>query len=50
MQWLVPDLRNNAVSLFLLVQLCDACLAPDTDNDGTGCDNMTCLLVFLQPT
>lgn len=34
---------------YFLMQLCDACLAPDTDNDGTGCDNMTCLLVLIQP-
>jgi len=27
--------------------LCDACLALDTDNDGTGCDNMTCMIVLL---
>ena len=28
-----------------LFQLFDACLAPDTDGDGTGCDNMTAVIV-----
>ena len=23
----------------------DLCLAPDTSGDGTGCDNMTCIIV-----
>lgn len=23
----------------------DFCLAPDTSGDGTGCDNMTCVIV-----
>ena len=23
----------------------DFCLAPDTSGDGTGCDNMTCIIV-----
>lgn len=23
----------------------DYCLAPDTTGDGTGCDNMTCIIV-----
>ncbi|XP_066931681.1 protein phosphatase 1G-like [Clytia hemisphaerica] len=40
-----------------LSQICeemfDHCLAPDTQNDGTGCDNMTCMVIqfkkkFLQ--
>ncbi|KAH8030100.1 hypothetical protein HPB51_006532 [Rhipicephalus microplus] len=26
-------------------RLFDACLAPDTTGDGTGCDNMTCIIV-----
>ncbi len=25
------------------------CLAPDSDGDGTGCDNMTCVLVTFEP-
>jgi len=30
-------------------ELFDLCLAPDTKNDGSGCDNMTCMIVrFLQ--
>eukprot|EP00300_Choanocystis_sp_HF-7_P014220 c18610_g1_i2.p2 GENE.c18610_g1_i2~~c18610_g1_i2.p2 ORF type:complete len:466 (+),score=123.67 c18610_g1_i2:54-1451(+) len=28
--------------------LCDDCLAPDTSGDGSGCDNMTVVLVLLQ--
>ncbi|CAI8019978.1 Protein phosphatase 1G [Geodia barretti] len=30
-------------------ELCDDCLAADTDNDGTGCDNMTATIVLLSP-
>jgi len=26
-------------------EIFDHCLAPDTNNDGTGCDNMTCLII-----
>ena len=29
-------------------ELFDLCLAPDTKNDGTGCDNMTCMIVKLK--
>lgn len=29
--------------------LFDACLAPDTRGDGTGCDNMTCILAQFHP-
>lgn len=29
--------------------LFDACLAPDTTGDGTGCDNMTCIIVQFHP-
>lgn len=28
-------------------QLCDVCLAPNTIGDGTGCDNMTAVVVLL---
>ena len=28
-----------------LFQLFRVCLAPDTSGDGTGCDNMTCVIV-----
>jgi len=27
------------------LQMFDFCLAPDTTGDGTGCDNMTCVIV-----
>jgi len=33
------------ITPFYLFQLFDKCLAPDTMGDGTGCDNMTCLIV-----
>lgn len=26
-------------------ELFDRCIAPDTNNDGTGCDNMTAIIV-----
>jgi len=28
-------------------QLCDVCLAPNTIGDGTGCDNMTAIVVLV---
>jgi protein phosphatase 1G len=31
-------------------ELCEDCLAADTDNDGTGCDNMTSAIVLLIPS
>lgn len=36
-----------------LSQICEElfmhCLAPNSEGDGTGCDNMTCVLVTFQP-
>jgi protein phosphatase 1G len=36
-----------------LSQICEElfmhCLAPDSDGDGTGCDNMTCVIVTFNP-
>jgi len=29
--------------------LFEKCLAPNTLSDGTGCDNMTCIIVKLRP-
>jgi len=29
--------------------MCDACLAPDTEGCGKGCDNMSAMLVILKP-
>ena len=29
------------------LQLLDSCLAPDTTGDGTGCDNMTAIIVLF---
>ena len=25
------------------------CLAPNTEGDGSGCDNMTCIIVLFKP-
>lgn len=33
------------ISLMVLLKMFDFCLAPDTTGDGTGCDNMTCVIV-----
>ena len=32
-----------------ILQLFDYCLAPDTVGDGTGCDNMTAVIVKFKP-
>lgn len=36
-----------------LSQICEElfmhCLAPDSEGDGTGCDNMTCIIVTFNP-
>jgi protein phosphatase 1G len=29
------------------MQMFDFCISPDTSGDGTGCDNMTCVIVVL---
>lgn len=29
-------------------QLLEHCLAPDTCGDGTGCDNMTCIIITFR--
>uniref|UniRef100_A0A8C9V9K4 Protein phosphatase 1G n=1 Tax=Scleropages formosus TaxID=113540 RepID=A0A8C9V9K4_SCLFO len=33
----------------IVEELLDHCLAPDTSGDGTGCDNMTCIIVTFAP-
>ena len=33
--------------LYSFLQLFDFCLAPNTMGDGTGCDNMTCIIIVL---
>lgn len=38
---------NLFLILILLFQLLDSCLAPDTTGDGTGCDNMTVIIVLF---
>ncbi|KAL1451930.1 hypothetical protein WDU94_006260 [Cyamophila willieti] len=41
------DKPDKKLSL-ICEELFDKCLAPDSLGDGTGCDNMTCVLVRLQ--
>ncbi|KAM4043952.1 protein phosphatase 1G [Anomaloglossus baeobatrachus] len=33
----------------IVEELLDQCLAPDTSGDGTGCDNMTCIIIRFLP-
>ncbi|XP_042562411.1 protein phosphatase 1G [Clupea harengus] len=33
----------------IVEELLDHCLAPDTSGDGTGCDNMTCVIITFSP-
>ena len=33
--------------LFLVFQMFEYCLSPDTSGDGTGCDNMTCMVIHF---
>jgi len=35
--------------IIISFQLFEHCLSPDTMGDGTGCDNMTAVLVTLKP-
>ncbi|XP_034043401.1 protein phosphatase 1G isoform X2 [Thalassophryne amazonica] len=45
-----PDHSSTARPLSSIVEeLLDHCLAPDTSGDGTGCDNMTCIIVTFRP-
>uniref|UniRef100_A0A672GJC5 Protein phosphatase 1G n=1 Tax=Salarias fasciatus TaxID=181472 RepID=A0A672GJC5_SALFA len=45
-----PDQDGKARPLSSIVEeLLDHCLAPDTSGDGTGCDNMTCIIVTFRP-
>ncbi len=30
------------------LQMFDHCIAPDTSGDGSGCDNMTCMIVMFK--
>uniref|UniRef100_A0AAX7SWK4 Protein phosphatase 1G n=1 Tax=Astatotilapia calliptera TaxID=8154 RepID=A0AAX7SWK4_ASTCA len=44
-----PDQNGKTRALSSIVEeLLDHCLAPDTSGDGTGCDNMTCVIVTFQ--
>ncbi|KAG7236018.1 hypothetical protein INR49_001416 [Caranx melampygus] len=45
-----PDQSGQARPLSSIVEeLVDHCLAPDTSGDGTGCDNMTCIIITFRP-
>lgn len=45
-----PDKSGKVRALSSIVEeLLDHCLAPDTSGDGTGCDNMTCIIITLRP-
>ncbi|TNN56290.1 Protein phosphatase 1G [Liparis tanakae] len=45
-----PDKSGHVRLLSNIVEeLLDHCLAPDTSGDGTGCDNMTCMIITLRP-
>ncbi|XP_007549839.1 protein phosphatase 1G isoform X1 [Poecilia formosa] len=44
-----PDQDGKTRALSAIVEeLLDHCLAPDTSGDGTGCDNMTCMIVTFR--
>ncbi|XP_032416901.1 protein phosphatase 1G [Xiphophorus hellerii] len=44
-----PDQDGKTRALSSIVEeLLDHCLAPDTSGDGTGCDNMTCMIVTFR--
>uniref|UniRef100_A0A8C1LF54 protein-serine/threonine phosphatase n=1 Tax=Cyprinus carpio TaxID=7962 RepID=A0A8C1LF54_CYPCA len=40
--------KNRPLSA-IIEELLDHCLAPDTSGDGTGCDNMTCIIITFPP-
>ncbi|XP_054468479.1 protein phosphatase 1G isoform X2 [Anoplopoma fimbria] len=45
-----PDESGKVRLLSSIVEeLLEHCLAPDTSGDGTGCDNMTCIIITLRP-
>ena len=35
--------------MILFFQMFEFCLAPNTEGDGSGCDNMTCIIVLFKP-
>uniref|UniRef100_A0A8C6NJR8 Protein phosphatase 1G n=1 Tax=Nothobranchius furzeri TaxID=105023 RepID=A0A8C6NJR8_NOTFU len=44
-----PDRDGKVRALSSIVEeLLDHCLAPDSSGDGTGCDNMTCIIITLR--
>ncbi|KAM7423922.1 hypothetical protein PAMA_000332 [Pampus argenteus] len=44
-----PDQSGKARALSSIVEeLLEHCLAPDTSGDGTGCDNMTCIIITFR--
>ncbi|XP_051507009.1 protein phosphatase 1G-like isoform X1 [Myxocyprinus asiaticus] len=46
---LKTDSVENRPLSAIIEELLDHCLAPDTSGDGTGCDNMTCIIITFSP-
>lgn len=46
---LKTDAGKNKPLSAIIEELLDHCLAPDTSGDGTGCDNMTCMIITFSP-
>ncbi|XP_051504688.1 protein phosphatase 1G-like [Myxocyprinus asiaticus] len=46
---LKTDSGKNRPLSAIIEELLDHCLAPDTSGDGTGCDNMTCMIITFSP-
>lgn len=46
---LKTDGDKNKPLTAIIEELLDHCLAPDTSGDGTGCDNMTCIIITFSP-
>ncbi|XP_052006430.1 protein phosphatase 1G-like [Xyrauchen texanus] len=46
---LKTDSGKNGPLSAIIEELLDHCLAPDTSGDGTGCDNMTCMIITFSP-
>ncbi|KAF6207040.1 hypothetical protein GE061_018278 [Apolygus lucorum] len=44
-----PLVQKGETLSSICEKLFESCLAPDTLGDGTGCDNMTCVIVKLLP-
>lgn len=49
-EWLDKPEEEQISLSAICEKLFDECLAPDTKGDGTGCDNMTCIIVKFKPS